>query len=186
MPFADAWALHPSARGDVYHTKRPIPAHRFYACFGNTPKRDEASPTYMFSSGEPVSRTPIPAIFQPLVDHLNEGRSPAFDQFVVNWYENGRDYTPFHIDWLGGMAPGATVATVSLVEEAEGTEPRHLVFKPAKASAKSLHLRIPSANGMCVTFGDEALSKWRHGVPKAHGPVARRISLSFRSYINIP
>eukprot|EP00397_Hematodinium_sp_SG-2012_P047307 GEMP01053758.1.p1 GENE.GEMP01053758.1~~GEMP01053758.1.p1 ORF type:complete len:329 (+),score=79.73 GEMP01053758.1:39-989(+) len=193
VPFDDAWDMHPPSLGHVYYAsggnrtrEGSVPAHRFYACYGTTPPHNrEKSKTYMFSAdGKPPDTTlPLPTLFQPIMDHLNKDEShPAYNQVVINWYEEGHNYTPFHIDCVLGMAPGATVATVTLVEDAT-KEPRNLVFKPAENPAPHLHLRIPTTHGQCVTFGGAALSEWRHGIRKAKGPVARRISLSFRSYI---
>jgi alkylated DNA repair dioxygenase AlkB len=124
------------------------------------------------------------------LDRVNEDAPAKYNQVVVNWYEVGHDFTPSHFDCVRGMVPGATVATVSLVERSDAA-PRHLVFKPTKAvaAADRRHLRIPTAHGQCVTFGGAALSDWRHGVPAATAPhgaperaVSRRVSLTFRAY----
>lgn len=64
------------------------------------------------------------------------------------------------------------------------------MFKPAKDSSVDQHLRIPQPHGTVVAFSGEALTDWRHGVPKeaesarlqTFKDVAPRISLSFRSY----
>jgi len=187
VSFEKVWELRLPGLGKVYHKDGPVAAHRLYASFGKTPARRSGSTTYMFSADGIATKSAarsIPKMFRPILDHLNtlHGHG-AYNQLVVNWYCEGRNYTPFHMDCLDGMIDKATVATVTLVDEkVADAESRRLVFKPAQNSAPNLHLRIPTTNGQIIIFGGDALTKWRHGIPKTKGDVARRISLSFRSY----
>lgn len=93
---------------------------------------------------------------------------------VINWYEDGADYTPFHVDCLDGMR-NEEVAIVSLVEETKNS--RYLVFKPIQKLVPNAppQLWITSQNKMCVSFKNA-------GFPQSKELVGKRISISFRSY----
>ena len=178
--FEKAWALQPQVQSSVYHADRGShPAHRKYMSYGKTPAMAPDAKTYMFSASNTVSPSPIPDLFQEIMNHLNR-EGGQYNQLVVNWYLDGTEYCPFHIDCLTGMRPKSNVAIVTLVDHCvEGQ--RTLVFKPT-SRVSSTRLSIPTTHGQCVVFGGSALTHWRHGIPKTSHNVPRRISLSFRSY----
>jgi len=149
--------------------------------YGNTPARAPDAKTYMFSADNAISPSPIPVLFQGIMDHLNRAGG-QYNQLVINWYLDGTEYCPFHIDCLTGMRSGSNVAIVTLMDHCvEGQ--RTLDFKPP-SHVSSTRLCIPTTHGQCVVFGGSALTHWRHGIPKTSHKVSRRISLSFRSYEN--
>ena len=183
--FKTLWNLRPSTRTEVYckRLNGGTPAHRFYKSYGIVPTRRETASTYMFSGDGKASRNEIPLELKPVMDFMNQNRSPKeiYNQVVINWYEDGADYTPFHVDCLDGMR-NEEVAIVSLVEETKNS--RYLVFKPIQKLVANAppQLWIASQNKMCVSFKNAALTKWRHGFPPSKESVGKRISISFRSY----
>eukprot|EP01063_Lacrimia_lanifica_P013242 TRINITY_DN19869_c0_g1_i1.p1 TRINITY_DN19869_c0_g1~~TRINITY_DN19869_c0_g1_i1.p1 ORF type:complete len:288 (+),score=73.31 TRINITY_DN19869_c0_g1_i1:75-938(+) len=209
VPFEAVWEHRPAQRGRVFNKHAPegVPAHRYYASYGATPPKEKKARTYMFSASGEACSTGIPALFAPVLDHLNARRGagqPAYNQLVVNWYETAEEYTPMHFDCLDGMPPGADVTVVNLIDPSPEVREDRLpyVVRPRRGKATALPStpvlrqlvfkkrrspktvkRIDCAHGSCVTFGGAALTEWRHGVPKAQAFAARRVSLSFRSYV---
>jgi len=165
--FDVVWAMKPTERGQVCTAKGSTSAHRWYKSYGAVPPRSADSLSYMFSDGNITAFDPIPDIFKPL---LRE----ADNQIVVNWYVDENDYCPYHRDCLDHMSDGASVAIINLVPLGEPL--RELVFCPG---AGERYERFACHHGSCITFSGDALTKWRHGVPKAKG---RRISISLRQY----
>ena len=180
--FERAWALRPSIQSNIY-IKRigPHPAHRRYRSYGNTPAMASDAKTYMFSADGSVSAAAIPELFQGIMDHLNEAGGGQYNQLSVNWYQDGTDYCPIHMDCLTGLRPHSNIAIVTLMEPC-AEDQRTLIFKPTPL-VSSPPLCIPTTHGQCVEFGGTALTQWRHGLPKTEHALARRISLSFRSYV---
>ncbi len=180
LKFDVIWEMKPITHGKVSHNKGMISAHRFYQSYGKVPPMDPQAFSYMFAGVEEPKFNPIPDEFLSLMEYLNKTLDgPDYNQLVVNWYEEDTDYCPIHRDCLDNMSDGATVSIVNILES-EDLASRELVFRPG--NYKPL-IKIPCNNGLCVTFGGVALTEWRHGVPEAKEPAARRISLSFRSYL---
>lgn len=193
LDFDTLWRMKPEKRGYISHNKSALEAHRFYKSYGNTPDLNPSNFSYMFSDGNVQTFDSVPPVFSELIDYLNtlccdnnnsnsNSNSNKYNQVVVNWYENGDDYCPRHKDCLDNMSDNATVSIVNIVEngyDAPLTEIRDLVFWPGNSKPKVI---FKCKHGVCITFGDVALRKWTHGVPKSKEKVARRISISFRSY----
>lgn len=171
LQFEKIWSLKPEIQNMVIHNHHPVKSHRFYRSYGNVPPKDDDSMTYMFSDND-TEIFPIPEVFHPVRDFLNEKYDQTYNQLTVNWYESGTDYTPYHRDWVENMPNHAKISIVSIVESDDN--PRNLVFRIDPS------IRIACRNGICVTFGDKFLNV-RHGVPQMPG-TSQRISLSFRSY----
>lgn len=180
IDFDKLWRMKPTKRSKVFNAECTIDAHRWYESYGETPTRNPEAWTYMFAGQDKTKFDGIPEVFVDIMNYLNNTLpGPNYNQLVVNWYDSKDDYCPKHRDCLKNMTPGATVSIVNIVEDVT-MKPRELVFYPGHYHPQH---RISCNNGLCVTFGGVALNTWRHGVPKAKGPVSRRISLSFRSYL---
>jgi len=174
LPFDLIWKMKPEQRGKVWHNNHNIDAHRFYKSYGTTPKFDESVASYMFSSGESTQYPEIPDVFHELMDHIGTHSNQTYNNLVINWYEDGQDYTPIHKDCLDGML-GSNICIVNIVD---GPLLRDFVLIPGDRKA---HIHVQCSNGLGIVMKKEALDR-RHGVPKVDTDVSRRISLSFRTY----
>lgn len=185
--FDDVFALHPVHRGTIVNLSGGESERaRWHQSFFRTPPcpsvADMTMP-YMFGARDEVSSGPPPSLFQSLMDHVNATAELPYNQMVVNWYADGSDWMPQHVDWNAGMAPGAAqrIVTISL----GGSRVFRVSAKkrlPDDDVALPDGMDIPVAHGTIVTMCGSAFhDKYKHGVPKVPeaGP---RISVTLRHY----
>ena len=175
----------PDTHDAVQATARTTPTTRRYATYGNAPARDPTMQSYMFSSSGSAKNVPVHPCWLPFLNAVNDGRGvpgrPLYNQVTVNWYRDGGEHTPFHVDCTVTMPDGADIAVLSLCEE--GMAARPFVIKPNGFHRN--RVIIPTRHGQVITMtGDHKAC--RHGVPRAAGNVGRRISMSFRTYRGAP
>lgn len=179
--FRAMFNLHPEERGKVIMFETEVDAHRWYRSYMNVPRLDAVvkDSSYMFSGYADGGDFPLPEEFCPFLEFMNSGE-PLFNQVVVNWYETGKDYIPYHSDFCRGMAKCAPINVLTLTETDE--HPRMFCIKPNKGvSALYERVEIPCINGLIIKLCGETNDLFKHGVPKI--PVGeKRISLSFRTY----
>jgi hypothetical protein len=137
--------------------------------------------SYMFSGMDTSNNNQdLPEVFKPLLEYINENRNhldfpkfPEYNQVVVNWYENGNEYIPFHSDCETGFADNANVAIISL----GSTRIFELVRKTPLKETTSL----PCEHGTIVYMCGDTQKQFRHGIRKDDCE-GRRMSVSFRSF----
>lgn len=170
-----------------------VPAHRTYQSYGNTPalteQQRDCRGSYMFSdlSGQ---KQEIPPLFQPIIDYVNncQGKVP-YNQFVINWYQDGNEYTPYHRDWYKGMAEESDIVTVSLtpkiVKESEYRTFGIILMPKFEKKLGVIHSKVDivATNGSMIRLGGKNMQKhFFHGVPREPEKLHPRISISFRRF----
>jgi len=182
------WDQHPAVRSKVISFQKEVDAHRWYKSYMNTPKLDpeflqDNKCSYMFSGFHEAGSPALPAEFAPILQAINgsASRGAQYNQAVVNWYESGADYLPFHRDWEYGKARDSDIAVVTLNQTDDGS--RTFGIKPARHVDDHLytHIDILATHGSVIVMGGDTQNKFRHGVPKSEGK-ASRISVTFRSF----
>jgi alkylated DNA repair dioxygenase AlkB len=162
--------------------KNEVITERRHASYLNTPSLVlDTEKSYMFSGMDTSNNNQdLPEIFKPLMKYMNEKRDdskfpkfPEYNQVVVNWYENGNEYIPFHSDCETGFADNANVAIISL----GSTRTFELVKKTPLQETTSL----PCEHGTIIYMCGDTQKQFRHGIRKDECE-GRRISISFRSF----
>ena len=168
------WTLRPQHETPVLNFNAPAQAHRRYMSFGAKPPRNPDSKSYMFAGDtRDAPAIPIPDIFNVLINKLH----PSCNQVVVNWYEDGNDFTPMHRDCLNGLDTSTGVTIISLNHPAESKRALIMEHVSTKESKEySQH------NGAWINMNGKFLTDWRHGVPVDTEDLGQRISISLRTY----
>jgi len=181
---------HPNLKGKMINYLKDIDAHRYYKSYMNTPKLNidfikEKNSSYMFSNScENLFENNLPEPFQIFLDYLNKDELEKYNQSVINWYENGNDYLPFHQDWEHGKKENSDVTTITLMKNDDDNY-RNFIVKPNKKYVKDYkydQVEILTRHGTQITMGGDCQQNFRHGVPKMLSNDQPRISLTFRNY----
>lgn len=181
------WQEHPERKSKILMYNKEQSAHRFYKSYLNTPKLNcevIKYRSYMFGDHESSKETPIdfPECFRIFFDFLN-AENINYNQSVVNWYQNGNDYLPFHKDWELGKKEGSDVATITLNKVDDGNCRFFEVLPLDKGiDAEYAKVRVLTRHGIILRMGGECQQKFKHGLPKMPEHGYPRISLTFRNF----
>lgn len=196
MPLSHEWydrlqALRPAKQQEIWTSTGPKPSHRFYQTFGVIPKRPSKG-NFMFSDGHVHnSYEEIPSVLVALLHDVRQKSTvtlPRFNQMVVNWFDNGDDYIPRHMDaTYGGLQKDAGIWSLTLMPP--GSRPRYYditrnnhVRSSKRRPAWYRTLTIPTLHGTLIGLHDRAIDEYVHGIRKDSTHTHPRISVSFRFY----
>ena len=115
----------------------------------------------------------LPGALAEAAAHVRRMLPHPFDHVGLNLYRNGRDSVAMHNDRLQDLAPGHSIALVSL------GAPRDMLIRP-KPGVVGRALRIRLEPGSLLVMSHASQSTHEHGIPKTAEPVGPRISLAFR------
>lgn len=133
--------------------------------------RTEVTYAYAFTGVE-CPAAPLPDVVAPLLEWTNAATGREFDQALVNWYRDGRDYVGPHSDAEPAPEPGAPVASVSL------------------GSARTFRLRgagrvdLRLGDGDVVVMAGDTQREFTHEVVRERraSDAGRRVSVTFRIF----
>lgn len=186
--YQDLFELHPQQRGKVvmFNDEECI-SPRWHRSYLHQPERKTAQKhSYMYSGLEKFEDLSLPKPFQKFLDFLNEKEEKQpFNQVIVNWYENGKDYIAPHSDCEQGIIPNTGISIVTLCEDAK--MPRELRITPKNLKSETndnlyKHLKIKLEHGCIITMFGDTQKKFKHSIPKAFDNQTSRISLTFRKF----
>ncbi len=188
--FEELFALHPEERGQVILNKQEtivIDSPRYHKSYGQTPPYDPIKKhSYMFTglNNQDQRNDPLPALFQPFLDFVNENNPTPYNQVVVNWYANGEDYIACHSDCDDGMVDGYDIASITLMGRARFCEERTMKFKPVGNSAKFDSFSLGLKNGLLLRMCGNTQKEFKHSIPPRYEIVGdmRRIGITFRKF----
>lgn len=175
--FEIMWSYHPEKKSEIIMREKEIPAHRYLQSYLNTPSIgtvDLKKSSYMFSKDNKVD---IPTEFENVLKHINNKYNMEYNQVVVNWYEDGNDYLPFHKDWTNDTSKAFYVTTVTFCEK-DCNRTFYVEYENDKNIGKSLK----TTNGMVITLGGMTNTYFTHGILKEPEIIGKRISLTFRYF----
>ena len=169
--FALLWDLHPSTHSEVRMGSRMVPIPRWQQSY----IRD-----YKFS-GNTAKAEDLPEELEPYLkwaDSLNYGE---FNQFLVNWYEDGNHYIGPHADNTRPLVPDSPIITISICPS--GT-PRK--FRIRNIGDKEIVRDVETTNGLVLVMGGAFQKEFKHEIVKITGKKAMeagpRISITLRQF----
>lgn len=188
IDFNEILNMCPKEDSAVIVNGKPVKVYRHYTTFGVVPQYDPEWNSnnhfsYMYDNGKgECLKATIPDVFMPIMDYLNRGREAKYNHVIVNWYETAEDYIAYHRDCTIGMNDNADVSVVTLLEDSD--YPRDFVIKGNQNDNVYEQVRVKTNHGSIITMNQEAIVKFRHGVPIVphDEKTSRRISMSFRSF----
>ncbi len=185
--YQNLFAIHPVERGKVVMYSEEVDSPRWHRSYLHQPERQPSRKTsYMYSGIEHYEDLSLPVLFQKFMDALNEKENAnKYNQVIVNWYANGKDYIAQHSDCQEGMIPNTGITLVTLCEDENF--PRELRITPKNLKNERndnlyRHVNIKLKHGCLLTMHGETQKKFRHGVPKDFNNPTSRISLTFRMF----
>lgn len=130
----------------------------------------------------------MPTPFQSFLDFLNE-KEPVdkYNQVIVNWYENGKDYIAPHSDCQNKMIPNAGITIITLCEDEQFTRLLKITPKKLKNELNNnlySQVKIKLKHGCIITMHGDTQNNFRHSIPKDFDNHTSRISLTFRKFNN--
>jgi alkylated DNA repair dioxygenase AlkB len=171
----ELWSLHPEDFGEIMIMGKVVKTPRWQQSYGLP---------YSFS-GLSHPALPFPPQIQKYLDYANSldhylvDYKAKFNMCLVNWYEGGEHYIGPHSDderQLAKSPKGETVVfTISFGQE------RDFVLKPKK---EGLEKKIPVKDGTVLIMGGLCQQTHKHSLPKRKKATGRRISLTFRIFVN--
>lgn len=184
--FDKVWNLHPESKSTIVMREHDIDAHRYLQSYMNTPNINTVNITkssYMFSKNNQMD---LPEEFMKILKYVNNKFHYNYNQVVVNWYENGDDYLPYHKDWTNNLDKDFNVTTVTLYEYGTAKKPmkdsngftnkRTFVVKNDNETQQ---FRLE--NGQVLTLGGMTNMFYKHGIPKENCDY-KRVSITMRYF----
>lgn len=129
-------------------------------------------------SGQTLPPRELTPTVAKLLERVSNHVSPAtgnrrFNHVLANRYRDGNDSMGMHADAEPELGPDPVVATLSFGAT------RGLVIEPRKGLPGERRT-IQLGQGDLMIMGGACQRHFRHGIPRARGPVGPRISLTFR------
>ena len=171
IDFDEIWDLHPENQNKIfiYGEEKTIPRYqksyiRDYEFSGATSKSD-----------------PLPDLLKPFLKWINRLDYGKFNQFLLNWYENGENYIGSHADDEKQLVPNSPIVTITLCEEGLVR-----VFRVRDKKTKKIVQDIETPNGIVLVMGGHFQKEFKHEIVKMTGSKApkagRRISITLRQF----
>lgn len=180
--------LHPLQRGKVVMFDNDVVSPRWHRSYLHQPKiNPELKRSYMYSGKDKFEDLSLPFRFQPFLDFLNEKEEEKYNQVIVNWYENGKDYIAPHSDCLNGIVANSGITIITLCEdEIRSRELRFIPKNLVNERNDSLYkqVKINMKHGCVITMYGNTQKYFRHSIPKDLTNPTSRISLTFRKFEN--
>lgn len=182
--FDKMWDLHPKEKHKVINTGKEIYAYRYSQSYLNTPSIPKevfsGDESYMYSGfNTSHNNLELPELFTSYYDYIKQ-IDPNYNQSIINWYENEKDYIAFHSDSQLNMISNAKVCIISLYP-LKSKKCRTLIIKPKKHTNSLQEIfEIPLEHGMILTMCGNIQDEYKHGIPKEKDYSSQRISISFR------
>ena len=152
---------------------------RQYKSFLTVPGFDpNTKKSYMFSgSRESTTSASVPSILEPFCSYL-KAIDPAYNQLVVNYYQDGAAYIEPHSDCTAKLLPQSDIAIIT-VNEGE-TERELTITARTEGSILQSPLKIRLCNNLMFIMGGDFQKNFRHGIESDISHQDRRLSFTFR------
>ena len=187
--------LHPEERGRVLMKNNEVESSRWHQSYLNTPKFNKeihGFGSYMYSGHNPVINE-LPDDFKKVFDYFNNLESTGpdkYNQVIVNWYLNGKDFIESHSDCQLDMVPDAPIVIISIQGIVNENLNRKLVIKPRNDYRKKLgdfvheKYEILMPHGTVIEMCGDMQEKFTHKIPKEplESKFPPRISITLRKF----
>ena len=162
--FASLWDVHPKELGKV----------KMFGKIINTPRYQENYGVPYWYTGILHPANPIPHPFmQQLMDWVCADSACEYEQMIVNWYRDGKDYIGAHSDSTTGLVPDSAIYSFSFGQT------RDFIVRP-KTPSLTPTFTVKLTTNTVLVMGGSMQKYYTHEVPKqAHG-LGRRINVTFR------
>lgn len=165
--FEEAWALHPPEKHRILMYGVWVETPRWQQLYGRA---------YQYPGGGEAVR-PVPPVLQPLHAWVGRAVDGRLNGSLVNWYEGPEHYIGPHHDSTKNLVPDAPIVTVSFGETR--------VFRLTRGSGAARQVRdFPAPNGTVFVLPPATNAAWKHAVPKSARYRGRRISVTFRAFVD--
>lgn len=183
--FMEMWNLHPAKHHEIMMYGKKVPIPRFQQAY----LRD-----YTFSGSESMS-LPLPEIFQPYLDWMNSLQYGEFNQFLMNWYQDGDNYIGSHSDDENQLIPHSPIVSITLCIGGHFQEDGNFVrskketprkFRIRDKQTKEIVQDVLTPNGVILVMGGYFQTEYKHEIVKISGKAAKttgpRISVTLRQF----
>ncbi len=142
----------------------------------NTPRWQQAYGANYRYTGSKNNVLPYTEEFQPFLTWVQENIDPRLNGLLVNWYDaHQKHYIGAHRDDTRDLHCGSPIVSIALGEA------RIFRMRPYKQKGK-VDIAMPHASVIIIPW--ETNLKWPHEVPHFSRYRQRRVSLTFRSFID--
>lgn len=157
--------LKPSTRGKVVLFNKEIDVPRWQQSFGTD---------YWFSglnhNAEKITNQYMKDLLQFVQSHSGE----PYEQILVNWYLDGREYIGAHSDDESQLVKNSAIYSFSFGSKRD--------FIITSKKDKNFRLAIPLKNNDIIIMGGEMQKYYKHSVPKRLRITEPRINITMRLY----
>jgi alkylated DNA repair dioxygenase AlkB len=163
--FSELWALHPEELGKVKMLGKVIDTPRYQVNYGKE----------YFYTGLLHPANPIPHKYlEDLLSWVCVDSGHAYEQMIINWYQDGNHYIGPHSDSDVGRVPGSTIYSITF----GGT--RDFVIKSKSGEYRKV---VPLSENTVLKMGGSMQTHFKHEVPKRKHALPR-INITFRLMID--
>lgn len=168
--FALLWDLRPPEHSEVRMGAKIVPIPRWQQSY----IRD-----YKFS-GSTAKAKELPEELEPYLTWANSLGYGEFNQFLVNWYEDGSHYIGAHADNTRPLVRNSPIVTITI---ASSGLPRKFRIRTMD---KEIVRDVETTNGLVLVMGGTFQKEFKHEIVKISGEkasrVGPRISITLRQF----
>lgn len=146
---------------------RTIPSPRLVCAFGDDGLR------YRYAGVDRATHPWSPRL-RAARDEIAALAGHAFNYALVNWYRGGDDYIGWHSDKVSDLAPGSTIASLSL----GAARPFQLRERSGGAARE-----VVLADGSLLLMRGTCQQYYKHCLPRRRGITGVRYNVTFRQVI---
>lgn len=184
--FNKMFMYHPIEKGKIIRNGLEKISDRYHISYLNTPIYDGSNDNYMYSGLFDIDNNKeLPKEFQKYYEYI-QSQDFKYNQVIVNWFEDGNNYIPNHVDCNKSMVDNYKIMMLTLNKTGDNKmkKYRKIVIKSrGKYQQNCLYdkLCIILKHGMLLEMCGLTNKYFRHGIPKIIDEnIDPRISLSFR------
>lgn len=165
--FETLWRDRPEEHGTVVLYGRAVEVPRWQKSYG----RDYKFSGMNHEAGR-IENDYLKRVHQWTREH--SGR--AYEQILVNWYQNGQHYIGAHSDDTRQLVPGSAIYSVTLCDP-DGV--RDFVITSRDDLERYV---VPMPNNTVLIMGGDMQQYYQHAVPKRARATGRRINITARDF----
>lgn len=135
----------------------------------------------------------IPEEFQSFMDYVHNQIDNCFNQCIVNWYPDNKNFIAYHSDCTLGMIENANIAIITITKQ----DDQHRIFQiksKKKYRDNAIYkdkIQILLKHGTVILMNANSQIEFVHGIPKFISSadenendkvMVPRINISFRQF----
>ena len=165
IDFEELWNLQPDEKGKICIFGKLI----------DTPRKQKSYlRDYKFCGAKNTCEEKLPPTLETLLGWVNTLAYGEFNQVMLNWYADGRDYIGQHRDDEPEILKDSAIVSVSFGAAR--------TFRVTNPGVRKWRKDFALSDGVVLVMGGKFQKQLKHGVPPTKRSLERRVNVTFRQF----